>query len=61
MSIKSIEKNNSRNIRLLADDSFVPSSKQPSIIYCRLTDFNIFFNNFTKIKRILSAIRLKVR
>ena len=28
------------NIRLLVDDSFVPSSKQPSVIYCRLTDFN---------------------
>ena len=37
-SIKSI-KNNTWNIRLLVDDSFVPSSKQPSIIYCRLTDF----------------------
>ena len=23
----------------MADDSFVPSSKQPSVIYCRLTDF----------------------
>ena len=27
------------NIRLLVDDLFVPSSKQPSVIYCRLTDF----------------------
>ena len=33
------EKNNTCNIRCLVDDSFVPSSKQPSIIYCRLTDF----------------------
>ena len=36
-SLKSIKKNNTWNIRLLVDDSFVPSSKQPSIIYCRLT------------------------
>ena len=27
------------NIRLLVDNLFVPSSKQPSVIYCRLTDF----------------------
>ena len=27
------------NIRCLVDDLFVPSSKQPSAIYCRLTDF----------------------
>ena len=26
-------------LRLLVNDSFVPSSKQPSIIYYRLTDF----------------------
>ena len=38
-SIKSIKRNNTWNIRLLVDDSFVPSSKQPSVIYCRLTDF----------------------
>ena len=38
-SVKSI-KNNTWNIRLLVDDSFVPSSKQPSVLYCRLTDFN---------------------
>ena len=31
---------NTWNIRLLVDDSFVPSSKQPSKIYCRLTHFN---------------------
>ena len=37
-SIKSIKKN-TWNIRLLVDDSFVPLSKQPSVIYCRLTDF----------------------
>ena len=40
-SIKSIKKNNAWNIRLLVDDSFVPSSKQPSVIYCRLTDFEL--------------------
>ena len=38
-SIKSINKNNTWNIRLLVDDSCVPSSKQPIVIYCRLTDF----------------------
>ena len=38
-SIKSIRKSNTLNIRLLVDDSFVPSSKQSSVIYCRLTDF----------------------
>ena len=27
------------NIRRLVDDSFGPSSKQNSVIYCRLTDF----------------------
>ena len=37
-SIKSIRKNNTWNIRLLVDDLFVPSSKQPSVVYCRLTD-----------------------
>ena len=26
----------------MVDDSFVPSSKQPSVIYCRLTDFKSF-------------------
>ena len=36
--VKSIRKNNTWNIRLLVDDLFVPSSKQPSVIYCRLTD-----------------------
>ena len=38
-SIKSIKINNTWNIRLLVDDSFFPSSKQPSVIYCRLTGF----------------------
>ena len=35
---KSWKKNNTWNIRQLVDDSFVPSSKQPSILYCKLTD-----------------------
>ena len=39
-SIESLKNNNTWNIRLLVDDSFVPSSKQPRVIYCRLTDFN---------------------
>ena len=38
-SIKSIKKNNTWNIRFLVGDLFVPLSKQPSVIYCRLTDF----------------------
>ena len=38
-SIRNWKKNNAWNIRHLVDDSFVPSSKPPSIMYCRLTDF----------------------
>jgi hypothetical protein len=46
-SIKSIKKNNTWNIRLLVNDSFVPSSNQPSVIYCRLTDFRrVTENNY---------------
>ena len=37
---KSWEKNNTWNIRRLVDDSFVPSSKQPSVLCCRLMDFS---------------------
>ena len=33
------KKNNTWTIRCLVDDSFVPSSKQPSVLYCKLTDF----------------------
>ena len=40
-SIKSMKKNNTWNIRLLVDDSFVPSSKQSCVIYCGLTDFKL--------------------
>ena len=52
-----IIKNNTWNIRLLVEDLFVPSSKQPSVIYCRLTDFKLstgspphtrFFETLTK-------------
>ena len=38
-SLRNHEKNNAGNIRLLVDDSFDPSTSQPSIIYCRLSDF----------------------
>ena len=31
--------NNTWNIRRLVNDSFVPSSQRPSVIYQRLTDF----------------------
>ena len=34
-----MKKNNTWNIRRLVDDSFVPLSKQPSVLYCKLTDF----------------------
>ena len=40
---KSWKKNNAWNIRRLVDDSFVPSSKQPSILYCKLTDFKSWY------------------
>ena len=50
---KKYKKSNTWNIRLLVDDSFVPSSKQPSVIYCKLTDFypqnkvqDVGFNEF---------------
>ena len=33
------KKNNTWNIRRLVDNLFVPSSKQPSVLYCKLTDF----------------------
>ena len=33
------EKNNTWNIRPLVDDSFVPSSKQLGVLYCKLMDF----------------------
>ena len=38
-SKKSWKWNNKWNIRCLVDDSFVLSSKQPRVLYCRLTDF----------------------
>ena len=40
-SIKNIKKNNTWNITLLVDDLFVPSFKQPSVIYYRLKDFKM--------------------
>ena len=36
------EKKSTWNIRYLVDNSFVPSSKQTSILYCKLTDFNYY-------------------
>ena len=50
-SIKSIKENNTWNIRLLVDDLFVPSSKQPSVIYCRLTDFKLRQTSETEINK----------
>ena len=40
-----MKKNNTWNIRRLVDDSFVPSFKQPSVLYCKLTDFLICFRD----------------
>ena len=37
-------KKNTWNIRLLVDDSFVPSSQQTSVIYCRLMDLMSAFS-----------------
>ena len=37
---KKYKKNDTWNVKLLVDDSFVPSFKQPSVIFCRLTDFS---------------------
>ena len=37
-----MEKNNAWNIRCLVDDLFVPSSKQPGVLYCKLTYFYSF-------------------
>ena len=36
-----MKKKNTWNIRRLVDDSLVPSSKQPSVSYCKLKDFRI--------------------
>ena len=40
---KIMKKNNAWNIRRLVDDSFVPSSKRPSVLYCKLTQTLLFF------------------
>ena len=36
---KKYKKNNTWNIKRLVDDSFVPLSKRPSVLCCKLTDF----------------------
>ena len=33
-----MKKNNTTNIKSLVDDLFVPLSKQPSVLYCKLMD-----------------------
>ena len=48
------EKKNTWNIRRLVDDSFVPSSKRPSVLYCKLTDFKRFGCQEVIINRPLS-------
>ena len=32
----------------MVNDSFVPSSKQPSVIYCKLTDFKTEWSSWVK-------------
>ena len=41
ITTKNFARNHTWNIRRLVDDSFVPSSKQPSVSYSKLADFNI--------------------
>ena len=39
---KNFAKNHEKNtwdIRRLVNDSFIPSSKRPSVLHCKLTDF----------------------
>ena len=36
----------------MVNDSFVPSSKQPSVIYCRLTNFGIEILNYVNVTAI---------
>ena len=36
-----MKKNSAWNIRLLVDESFVPSTQRPSVLYWRLLDFNL--------------------
>ena len=40
------EKNNTWNIRRLVYNTFVPTSKPPSVLYCKLMDF--FIMNYGK-------------
>ena len=40
-----MKKNNTWNIKRLVDNSFDPFSKQPSVLYCKLTDFWMFILN----------------
>ena len=56
-SIKSIKNDNTWNIRLLVDNSFVPSPMQPSVIYCRLTDFCLMMltSSAEEIKKDMSS------
>ena len=37
---------NTWNVRRLVNESFVPSAQQTSVLYCRLSDFNILFHFF---------------
>ena len=45
-SIKNYKKNNTRNVRHLVSESFVPSAQRTSILYCRK-----FLKNFRKISK----------
>ena len=64
-SIRNYEKNNAWSIRHLVDDLLVPSSKQPSVIYCRLTNLwfllhTYWFSDFFIIKPFVSFILLPI-
>ena len=39
------KKSNTWNIRRLINDSFVPSSKRPIVLYCKLTDLSLPFTD----------------
>ena len=54
-----MKKNITWNIRRLVDDSFVPSSKRPSVLYCKLTDYRWLCEN-ERLSAILSIYELFV-
>ena len=49
-SINNYEKN-TLNVRRLVDELFVPSAKQTSILYCRLSDFKTVMTIICRMKK----------